>query len=105
MFRKIILTISYAITAVYILSFVLPAIYCAQHGCKGPGELDAFMPPFFLTPLGAITTLFSWIDAVQHIKRSEWPWVFWPLAVIFSMVLLGVAVLIGLLIRYTVFHR
>jgi len=104
MFLKVVLTISYIITGVYILSIVMASVYCYTHGCKGP-DLDAFMPAFFFTPLGAITTVFCLIDAAQHIKRRQWTWVFWPLAIIFSIILLGVVVLVALLIYYTAFHR
>ena len=59
MLRKLGLGISYFIAIVYILLIVLPCLYCYQHGwCKGPGEGDAFMPAFALTPLGAIGTAF-----------------------------------------------
>ena len=100
------LAISYFIAIVYFLLILLPSVYCFQHGCKGPGELDAFMPAFALTPFGAISTAFSLRDAIQRIrKRQSWPWLFWPLAIIFAIVLLGVIALIGLFIYYTVVHR
>jgi hypothetical protein len=107
MLRKLGLAISYFIAIVYIFSILLPSLYCFQHhGCRGPGELDAFMPAFALTPLGAIATAFSLRNAIQHIrKRQSWSWVFWPLAIIFAIVLLGVIALIALFIYYTVFHR
>ncbi len=44
MLGKLGLAISYFIAIVYIFSILLPGLYCLQHGCKGPGELDAFMP-------------------------------------------------------------
>ena len=106
MFRKLGLAISYFITTVYILSILLPSIYCLRHGCKGPGELDAFMPAFALTPIGAIATAFSLYNAIQHIrKRQSRSWIFWPLAIIFAMVLFGVVALIALFIYYTASHR
>jgi len=106
MLRKIGLAISYFIAIVYVLSILLPSIYCLRHGCRGPGELDAFMPAFGLTPLGAIATAFSLYNAIQRIrKRQSWSWVFWPLAIIFAIVLLGVIALITLFIYYTAFHR
>ena len=106
MLRKIGLAISYFIAIVYVLSILLPSIYCLRHGCRGPGELDAFMPAFGLTPLGAIATAFSLYNAIQHIrKRQSWSWVFWPLAIIFAIVLLGVIALIAIVIYYTAFHR
>jgi hypothetical protein len=51
--RKLGLAISYFIAIVFVLSILLPAIYCLRHGCRGPGELDAFMPAFAFTPFGA----------------------------------------------------
>jgi hypothetical protein len=105
MLRKLGLAISYFIAGVYVLSILLPSMYCWQHGCKGP-ELDAFMPAFALTPFGAIATAFSLHNVIQQIrKRNSWSWVFWPLAIIFVLVLLGVMVLIALFIHYTVLHR
>lgn len=106
MLRKLGLTISYFIAIVYLVSILLPALYCLRQGCKGPGELDAFMPAFMLTPFGAIATSFSLHHAVQQIrKRQSSSWVFWPLAIIFSMVLLGVISLIAFVIYYTAFRR
>jgi hypothetical protein len=106
MLRRLGLAISYFVAIVYILLILLPAVYCFQHGCKGPGELDAFMPAFALTPLGAITTAFSLRDAIQRIrKRQSWSWLFWPLAIIFAIVLLGVIALIGLVVYHTAVHR
>jgi hypothetical protein len=105
MLRKLGLAISYFIAGVYVLSILLPSMYCWQHGCRGP-ELDAFMPAFALTPFGAIATAFSLHNVIQQIrKRNSWSWVFWPLAIIFVLVLLGVMVLIALFIHYTVLHR
>jgi len=105
MVRKLGLWISYFVAIVYFLSILLPAIYCLQHGCKGP-DLDAFMPAFMLTPLGAITTAFSLRNAIQQIKkRNSWSWAFWPLATIFAIVLLGAITLIALLTYFTAFHR
>jgi hypothetical protein len=81
--RKVGLAISYFVAIVYTLSLVLPAVYCLRNGCKGPSELDAFMPAFMLGPVGAITTAFSLRNATQHIKkRQSYSWVFWPLAII-----------------------
>ena len=106
MLRRIGLAISYFITSVYILSILLPSIYCLQHGCRGPGELDAFMPAFGLTPIGAIATAFSLHNAIKQIrKRRSWSWVFWPLAIIFAIVLLGVIALIASVVYYTAFRR
>ena len=106
MLRKLGLAISYLIAIIYIVSIVLPSLYCLRHGCRGPGEIDAFMPAFALTPLGAIATAFSLHNAIQHIrKRQSWSWAFWPLAIIFAVVLLGIVALIVLLIYHTAFHR
>ena len=107
MLRKLGLAIPYFIAIVYILSILLPSIYCLRHGCKGPGELDAFMPAFGLTPVGAIATAFSLHNAIQQIrKRQSWSWVFWPLAIIFAIVLLGAIAFIAMLIyELTLHHR
>jgi hypothetical protein len=104
--RRIGLAISYFVSIVYVLLILLPSVYCLRHGCKGPGELDAFMPAFGLTPFGAIATAFSLHNAIQHIrKRQSWSWAFWPLAVIFAAVLLGVMALIVWFIYETASHR
>jgi hypothetical protein len=106
MLRKLGLAVSYFIAIVYIFSILLPSLYCFRQGCRGPGELDAFMPAFALTPLGAIATAFSLHNAIQQIrKRQSWSWAFWPLAIIFAIVLLGVIALIALFIYYTASHR
>ena len=106
MLRKLGLAISYFIAIVFVLSIVLPSIYCLRNGCKGPGELDAFMPAFMLTPLGGIGTVFSLRNTVQQIrKRHSWSWAFWPLAMIFAIVLLCVIALIAMFVYYTVLHR
>jgi Ni/Fe-hydrogenase subunit HybB-like protein len=106
MFRRLGLTISYFIAIVYFLSIVLPSIYCLRHGCRGPGELDAFMPAFGLTPVGAIATAFSLRNAIQQIrKRQSWSWVFWPLAIVFAIVLLGAIAFIAWVIYQTASHR
>jgi len=105
MLRKLGLAISYFIAIVYVLSILLPSIYCLRHGCRGP-EGDAFMPAFFLVPLGAVATAVSLYNAIQHIrKRQSWSWVFWPLAIIFAIVLLSTIAFIALLICELTFHR
>jgi hypothetical protein len=105
MLQKLGLAITYFIAIVYILSIVSPSIYCLQHGCRGP-EGDAFMPAFFLTPVGAIATAFSLYNAIQQIrKRQSWSWVFWPLAIIFAIVLLGAIAFIALLVYHLAFRR
>ena len=106
MLRRLGLAISYFVAVAYILSVLLPALYCLQHGCKGPGEGDAFMPAFFLTPVGGIASALCLYNAVLNIrKRDSWSWVFWPLAVVFAIVLLGVITFIGMLVYFVVFHR
>jgi hypothetical protein len=106
MLRKLGLAISYFVAISFAFSIVLPSFYCWRHGCRGPGELDAFMPAFALTPLGAIATALSLHNAIQHIrKRQSWSWAFWPLAIIFAIVLLGIIALIALVIYHTAFHR
>ncbi len=105
MLRRVGLGVAYFIAIVFFLSILLPAIFCLGHGCKGP-DLDAFMPAFMLTPLGGIATAFSLRNAIQQIKaRNSWAWVFWPLTIIFGIVLLGAVTLIALLIYFTAFHR
>jgi hypothetical protein len=105
MLRKLALTISYLIAIAYIVSILLPSPYCYQHGCKGP-ELDAFMPAFAFTPLGAIVTAFSLHNSIQNIRKTPSSrWLFWPLAIVFSIVLLAVIALTALIISHTAFHR
>jgi hypothetical protein len=104
--RRLGLAISYFFATVYVLLILLPSLYCFRHGCKGPGELDAFMPAFAFTPFGAIATVFSLRNTLQQIRRRQsWSWAFWPLAIVFTLVLLGVIALVGLVIYYTAFRR
>ncbi len=105
MLRKLGLAIAYLYSFVYILSIVLPSVYCLQHGCRGAGELDAFMPAFFLGPWGAVATGFSLRNAILHIRKRSWPWLFWPLAIIFAIVLLGTIAFFGWVIYETASHR
>ena len=42
--RRLGLAISYFVSIVYIVSILLPSVYCLRQGCRGPAELDAFMP-------------------------------------------------------------
>ena len=106
MLRRIGWAVAYLIAIVYFLSILLPSFYCLQRGCKGPGELDAFMPAFALTPFGAIATAFALRDAIKNIgKRQRWSWIFWPLAIIFVIDLLCVIALIGFVIYHTALHR
>jgi hypothetical protein len=102
---KLGLAIAYFIAILYIFLIVSPSIYCLQHGCKGP-EGDIFMPAFFLTPIGAIATAFSLYNAIQQIrKKTSWSWVFWPLAIVFGIVLLGAVAFITRLSYYLAFHH
>jgi hypothetical protein len=107
MLRKLGLAIAYFLAAVYILLILLPSLYCLRHhGCRGPGEGDAFMPAFFLSPYGAIATAFSLRNAIQHIrKRQSWWWVFWPLAIIFAIVFLGTIAFFAWVIYEMAIHR
>jgi hypothetical protein len=106
MVRRLGLAISYFIAIVYAISILLPSVYCLRHGCKGPAELDAFMPAFGLTPFGAIATAFSLHDALQRIKkRQSWSWVYWLLAIIFVIVLLCVIAFIVWFIYESATHR
>jgi hypothetical protein len=106
MLRRLGLALSYFIAIVYVLSILLPSIYCLRHGCKGAGELDAFMPAFALIPFGGIATAFSLRHAIQQIrKRHSWSWLFWFAAIVFAIVLLGTLAFIALLIYFTALHR
>ena len=106
MLRRIVLGIVYFIAIVYVFSILWPCLYCYQHGCRGPGELDAFMPAFLFTPGGAVATAFALRNAVQHIRKGRrWSWAFWPLAIIFAIVLLGVITLVAWVVYKTAFHR
>lgn len=62
------------------------------------------MPAFAFTPFGAVATGFSLHNAVQNIrKRDSRSWLFWPLAILFAIVILGVIALIALFVFYTVY--
>jgi hypothetical protein len=104
--RRLGLAISYFIAIVYVLSILLPSAYCLRHGCRGPGELDAFMPAFLLTLPGSAAAVISLHNAVQNIRRGHpQSWAFWPLAVIFAIVLLGAAALIAFVVFRTALGR
>jgi hypothetical protein len=106
MLRKAALAISYFIAIVFVLSILLPSIYCLRHGCSGPGELDAFLPAFGLIPFGTVAMALSLRNAIQQIRKGQsWFWVFWPLAIIFSIVILATIVFIAWVIYETAFHR
>ncbi|HLY40732.1 MAG TPA: hypothetical protein VKR52_05930 [Terracidiphilus sp.] len=104
MFRRVGLAICYFVAGVYVLSILLPAVYCLRHGCKGP-DGDAFMPAFFFTPVGAFATALCLYHSIQSIRRKSWPGLFWPLTILFSVVLLGVAALIVLFVVEMTLHR
>ena len=70
MWPRLGLAILYFIAVVYIVLILWPCLYCLQHGCRGPAELDAFLPAFALTPLGAIATAFSLRDAIRQIRKT-----------------------------------
>lgn len=110
MLRRVGLTISYFVAIVYIFSFLLPLFYCLPN-CQGP-VLDAFLPAAALTPFGAIASAFSLRNSIQNIrKRQPSSWLFWPLAIVFSIVLLAVIALTGLVVyldvtgNFGLFHR
>lgn len=104
--RKLGLAIAYFVASVYVLLIVLPVVYCLQHGCNGPGELDAFMPAFALTPSGGMATAFALRNAIQNIrKKDSRSWAFWPLAIIFGVVLAGVIALVLWMVYKTAFGR
>jgi hypothetical protein len=105
MLRRVALAISYLVAIVFVLSIVLPAQYCLRTGCKGPGELDAFMPAFMLSPLGAIGTAFALSNSIRNIRGKSHLWVFWPLAIIFAIVLLGVAAMLAWIVFETAAPR
>lgn len=105
MLRKLGIAISYFIAAIYILSIVSPAVYCLEHKCWGP-DWDGFMPAFMLTPIGTIATGFSLHNGIQHIrKRNSWSWAFWPLAIIFGIVIAAAIAFIGLMVYEIATHR
>jgi hypothetical protein len=105
MLRKLGLAISDVFPIGYILLILMPSFYCLLHGCRGPGELDAFMPAFLFTPIGAIATAFSLRNTIQNIRKRQSSWLFWPLAIIFAIVLFSVVALIAAATYHTIFHR
>ena len=106
MLRKVGLAIAYFIASLYILAILLPALYCFRQGCRGPGELDAFLPAFGLIPFGAVAAAFSLRNAIQQIRKGQaWSWIFWPLAILFAMPLLATMAFIAWVIYETAFHR
>ena len=105
MARKAALAILYFVSIGYVFLIVSPSVYCLQHGCKGP-EGDAFMPAFFLTPVGVVAVALSLSHSIQQIKkRQRWSWLFWPLAIIFAIVLLAAVAFIVMLIYELATHH
>jgi hypothetical protein len=105
MARKVALAILYFVSIAYVYLIVSASVYCLQHGCKGP-EGDIFMPAFFLTPLGIIAVALSLRHSIQQIrKRQPRSWLFWPLAIIFAIVLLAAVAFIAMLIYELATHR
>src|ERR1700689_3038388 len=106
MIRKVGLGILYFIAILYLLMILLPTVYCLRHGCRGPGEGDAFMPAFMLIPIGSIATTFCLRNAILHIRaRHSLSWLYWPLAIIFGIFLAGSVGFILLLIFMLKFHH
>lgn len=106
MFHRIGLAIAYLVAGLYVFLVVSPALYCFQHGCRGPGEGDAFMPAFFLTPVGGIAAAFCLYHAIHNIRKgAPLSWLFWPLAIVSATVLLGVIAFIASLIYFIAFHH
>jgi hypothetical protein len=96
MLRKLGLGISYFFALAYIVSFVVPfslLLECVRlHGlehCQGNG-LDAFLPAAALTPFGSMGSAFALRNSIQNIKKRQSLWLFWPLAIIFAIVLAAV---------------
>lgn len=88
MLRKLAIALSYFIALLYALSILLPVVLCLLQGCNGPGELDAFLPAFGLTPFGVVATVFSLRNAIQNIGKKHSPtWILWPFAILFVIVL------------------
>jgi hypothetical protein len=105
MVRKVALAISYFVSLGYVFLIVSASVYCLQHGCKGP-EGDIFMPAFFLTPLAIVAVALSLRHSIQQIrKRQPWSWLYWPLAIIFAVVLLAAVAFIVMLIYELAAHH
>ncbi len=100
MIRKIFVAIAYFVALLYVASIAWPAEYCLRHGCKG-SDLDAFMPAFVLTPFGAIAAAFALRHSIQRIKSGSA--IFWPLAILFAILLAAVAAFIAWII-YSMFR-
>jgi hypothetical protein len=105
MARKVALALLYFVSIGYVFLIVSASVYCLQHGCKGP-EGDIFMPAFFLTPVGVVAVALSLRHSIQQIKkRQRWSWLFWPLTIIFAIVLLAAVAFIVMLIYELATHR
>ncbi|HEX8813887.1 MAG TPA: hypothetical protein VF753_00145 [Terriglobales bacterium] len=103
-FRKVGLGIAYFVAILYILLIVSPAMYCLQHKCWGP-DLDGFMPAFFLSPWATVAMGFTLGNAIQHIRKKQSVWLFWPLVIVFAIVLLATIALLAWIFFFTAFHR
>jgi hypothetical protein len=105
MVRKVALAILYFVSLGYIFLIVSASVYCLRHQCNGP-EGDIFMPAFFLTPLGIVAVALSLRHSIQQIRKSQpWSWLYWPLAIIFAVVLLAAVAFIVMLIYELAAHR
>jgi hypothetical protein len=62
------------------------------------------MPAFGLTPFGAAGTAISLHDAIQRIKKRG-AWIFWPLAILFATVLVGMIALVVWIVYETASRR
>jgi hypothetical protein len=102
--RRVPIGIAYFVAILYILLIVSPALYCLQHACRGP-ELDGFMPAFFLSPWATVATGFCLANSIQHIRKKQSAWLFWPLAIIFGIILLATIAFLAWVIFFTVFHH
>lgn len=111
MLRKLALGVSYFFATAFIISFLVPfsslmdCVYSngLQH-CQGP-DLDAFLLAAALTPFGTIGTAFALRNALHNIRKKQSLWLFWPLAIIFSIVLLGVLAMIAIVVIDDIFHK
>jgi hypothetical protein len=87
----------HGVAGLFAVSIMMPAAYCAQHGCEGP-DLDGFMPALFLAPFGTVAVAVSLWGVVRRLRGGgAWVWVLWPVAVGEGVILAGVAgvILVG----------
>jgi hypothetical protein len=111
MLRKLGLGISYFLAIAYIISFLVPfslLLNCLPNCGNG---LDAFLPAAALTPFGAMGSAFALRNSIQNIRKRQSLWLFWPLAIIFAIVLTAVIIAIALVVyvdvtgNFALFHR